>query len=611
MQQIRILPENLCNKIAAGEVVERPASVVKELVENAIDAGADEVLVDIEAGGKKMIRIQDNGCGMSKDDTFLALERHATSKIASDDDLFRLTTLGFRGEALPSIAAVSRLLLQSRDQQSDSGWRIKVSGGKVEQAEATGMPVGTSVEVRNLFFNTPARRKFLRRDQTEIGHIGDVVSRQALARPEIRFRLAHNGRVLIDALKTEKIEERVAAILGREAVREMVPATCERHDLALHGLLSRPLYNRSATSAIYTYINGRFIRDRVVQHAVLDGYRNLMLKGRYPVVVLFLDLPPDQVDVNVHPTKHEVRFREQSRVHDFIASAVREALRPSVSSSETRDVDDEAVDQQAPPFEPGVEKVDKVDPRPSRPLFEPSAVKEPQADYSLPLSPAPKERQTTEPYRTEPKRPTPFPLPSDAAADGSFGRMQVIGQFRESYLVCQDGDSLVLIDQHAAHERVGFERLRQQFYGDGIEKQSLLFPVVLEFDFREATELKQRAERFSSLGFDIEEFGGNSFVLKAVPQLLKDSEAEKLVRDVASELSELGESSRVEDTFDHLLATMACHSVIRANQKLGLDQMRALLQALDTVDFGAHCPHGRPVMQRLSLVEIERMFRRG
>ncbi len=600
MNRIKILSENLCNKIAAGEVVERPASVVKELVENCLDAGADEILVDVEAGGKKLIRVVDNGCGMSRDDTFLSIERHATSKIATDSDLFNLTTLGFRGEALPSIASVSRLSLQSRDPGSEAGWHIRANGGAIESAEAIGMPIGTTIEVRNLFFNTPARRKFLRSEQTEIGHIGDVISRQALARPEVRFRLNHNGRTLIDALKADQLEGRAAAILGRETLREMTPIMQEVENFALHGLLSRPSCSRSATTAIYTYINGRYIRDRVVQHAVMEGYRNLLMKGRYPVVVLFLDLPPDMVDVNVHPTKHEVRFREQSQVHDFIAAAIRAALRPAVSVAEG-----------VPRFDipSPISVADDHPVRPDaaggHPAYEnDSSVRENVAGYQ-PLVPA-------VPVMSRGGLPeqSPFRLPEPTQAAGPAGSMQVIGQFRDSYILCQDGDTLVLVDQHAAHERVSFERLRAQFYGEGVLRQSLLFPIVVDFDFREAAVLAQRLERFEHLGFELEPFGGNSFALKAVPQLLKDSEAESLVRDVASELAELGESARLEDAFDHLLATMACHSVIRANQRLSREEMQSLLREIDSVDFNAHCPHGRPVMQRLTLADIERLFKR-
>ncbi|MFO7983627.1 MAG: DNA mismatch repair endonuclease MutL, partial [Desulfuromonadales bacterium] len=337
-QNIHVLPENLCNKIAAGEVVERPASVVKELLENAIDAGATDILVEVESGGKRLIRIVDNGIGMSQDDAFLALERHATSKVRNEEDLFAVSTLGFRGEALPSIASVSRLRLRTRSEESETGWEIYAEGGSIRKAGEIGAPCGTMIEVRNLFFNTPARRKFMRRDQTEMGHVADVVTRQALACRHIRFRLVHGDRTLIEAHPEESLEARVATILGRPLIREMRRVD-ERDgaDLGLRGLVSQPAQTRSAPSHIYTFINGRYIRDRVVQHAVMEGYRNLLMKGRYPLAVLFIDIDPALVDVNVHPTKQEVRFRDQRLIHDFISSAVRRNLRDSSWLGDRRD----------------------------------------------------------------------------------------------------------------------------------------------------------------------------------------------------------------------------------------------------------------------------------
>lgn len=587
--KVHILPEKLCNKIAAGEVVERPASVVKELIENAIDAGADEILLDIEAGGRKLIRIRDNGMGMSREDAFLSLERHATSKIADDEDLFRLTTLGFRGEALPSIAAVSRFVLQTRDRMSDDGFRIRVAGGNVDHAEAVGTTVGTDVEVRNLFFNTPARRKFLRTEQTEVGHIGDVVTRQAMARPEIRFRLSHNGRVLIDAYSVSRLEERVAALLGRKAATGMRSMMVTDGDLALHGMIGEPNLSRASTAAIYSYINGRYVRDRVVQHAIMHGYRTLLPKGRYPVAVLFLDLPPELVDVNVHPSKHEVRFRDQRAVHDFIVSAIRNVLRGETDASPT-----------ATTFEP--ESITPEKPYAHSPI---------SVQESLPVYRSSLAQVTGYSDDDATGQATPFVLPvKEVAPSGSFSSLTVIGQFHSSYLVCQDRDELVLIDQHAAHERIGFERLRQQFHAQGIARQELLFPVVMEYDFKEAAQLAQNLDEFARFGFDVEPFGGNAFVLKAIPQLMDGAEAEQLVRDVAAELGALGESGLIEEALEHILMTMACHGSVRANQPLSTPQMVALLNDLDQVDFSGHCPHGRPVIQRITLGDIERMFKR-
>jgi len=612
MPHVRILPESLCNKIAAVEVVERPASVVKELLENAIDAGADEILIDIEAGGRNRIQVQDNGCGMGREDAFLALERHATSKIADDIDLFRLTTLGFRGEALPSIAAVSRFTLESRDAASEEGWRIRVAGGAVEKAEGVGVPVGTRIEVRNLFFNTPARRKFLRSEQTELGHIGEVVSRQAMARPDIRFRLTHNSRVLVDAYRVERLEERVGALLGRPTVADLVALNYEAGDLALHGLIGVPTLHRATSGAIYTYINGRYVRDRIVQHAVMDGYRSLLARGRYPVAILFLDLPPELVDVNVHPSKHEVRFREQQAVHGFIVRSLQETLRRlhaeplpastlSVGAPEATPPATETPSEETPPvtstrltalLPPAVAATHRsLD---TQPFAQPHLAESP-VDYG----------------RLEAVSKRPAAVSTVTSVVGRFASMTILGQYRHSYLLCQEGDDLVLIDQHAAHERIGYERLKAQFYGNGIVCQGLLFPQVLEFDFRAAAQIAEQLEELARFGFDLEDFGGNAYALKGVPQLLSEAEAATLLRDVSAELASLGASSRIEEHFDQLLMTMACHGAVRANQPLGLSQMRALLVDLDQVDFGGHCPHGRPVVHRFTLAEVERLFKRG
>ncbi|MDH3454949.1 MAG: DNA mismatch repair endonuclease MutL, partial [Desulfuromonadales bacterium] len=325
--RIQILPENLANQIAAGEVVERPASVVKELVENSIDALASEIFVDIEQGGKTLVRVTDNGQGMKKDDAFLSLERHATSKVKCAEDLFALHTMGFRGEALPAIASVSRLRLTTRSADDEAGWQIYAEAGTIRQADAAGVAPGTVVEVRNLFFNTPGRRKFLRKEETEFGHIADVVSRLALSRPDIHFRLSHNGRSYLEAYRHNRLEERAAALLGRNVAGGLLPVEADSgNGEMLVGLLGSPGISRSTTGQVYTYVNGRFVRDRVVQHAIIEAYRSLLEKRRYPIAVLFIDMPPEMVDVNVHPTKHEVRFRNQQQVHDFIVAALRERL---------------------------------------------------------------------------------------------------------------------------------------------------------------------------------------------------------------------------------------------------------------------------------------------
>lgn len=599
-ERIRILPEKLCNQIAAGEVIERPASVVKELVENALDAGAEKIVVEIEAGGKRLIRVTDNGCGMTREDAFLCVERHATSKLRSEADLFRLHTLGFRGEALPSIAAISRFRLRTREAEALEGWELQMEGGVLRHAGAVGMPAGTQVEIRNLFFNTPARRKFLRRDETEAGHVTDMLSRLALARPRVQFQLLHNGRPQLDLNPQRRLEERVAGLLGPSILKGLRPVEGKQGELRLFGLISHASLNRSTTANQFTFINGRYIRDRLVQHAVRTGYAHLMPKGRYPVLVLFLEVPAEQVDVNVHPTKHEVRFRNQSDVHDFIVETLKQALRPSTTSLAERTF------ESRPHTAPDNETV-------SSPLLLSSAdnvatrlegvVKEPADAFRRPLYPG--EEGKKPPQESFSAVKTIFPSP------GYYSGLRVIGQFHESYILCQDVDSLILIDQHAAHERIGFEELRAQYRRCAVERQGLLFPMVVDFDHSQAAVLEENVELLEDFGFDLERFGGNSFILKGVPRILAEAEAEALLRDVAAELISFNSSSLMEERVEQLLILMACHRVIRANQQLTAQEVAYLLKELDSVDFNSHCPHGRPVVRQLSLAEIERMFKRS
>jgi DNA mismatch repair protein MutL len=587
---IHLLPENLCNQIAAGEVVERPASVVKELVENSLDAHATRITIEIEGGGGRLIRVSDDGDGMGKDDVFLCLERHATSKISSSADLFRLQTLGFRGEALPSIAAVSRLTVRSQTAIAPEGWELYVEAGTVKKAGAIGLPTGTTIEVRDLFFNTPARRKFLRKEETEFGHIAELVTRLALCSPEVQFQLVHNQRTILNAPRQHRLEERIATLLGRPLLADLVKVdrTEPSAGLALQGLISHPHLHRSSSAAIYTYINGRYVRDRVVQHAILDGLRHLFPRGRYPVAVLFLAIPGAAVDVNVHPTKHEVRFSQQALVHDFIAGAVKEALRPGIESV---GCERPAVDGNYGDSESYRETV-------TLPVAAPvSVLVAPKVAEALQVSEAA----------------APWPPAVAAPFAGSyFSALRIIGQFRASYIVAEDDDHLLLIDQHAAHERIGFERLRREFHGGAVARQGLLFPQIIEFDFKETALFTEYLQPLHRLGFELEPFGPRTFALKAVPQLLAGRDHfDQLLHDLASDLGELGVSRRIEDALDSFLLLISCHGMVRARQKLTPVEMTALLNDLDGIDFNAHCPHGRPVYSRLSDVEIARLFRRS
>lgn len=626
-QKIHILPESLCNQIAAGEVVERPASVVKELVENALDAGASRIQVDVENGGKRLIRVTDNGCGMSREDAFLCLERHATSKVRAEQDLFRLTTLGFRGEALPSIAAVSRFALRTRLAEDVEGWELVVEGGTVKRSSAAGVPPGTIIEIRNLFFNTPARRKFLRRDETELGHIGETLTRLALSCPEVCFRFMHNGRMLWEVNRQKSLVERAAELLGREAVRDMLPVERQGPEgMRLHGLISSPRLNRSGLGGMFTFINGRFIRDKVVQHALADGYRNLLAKGRHPVLVLFLEIDPSQVDVNVHPTKHEVRFRQQALVHDFIVKALRDHLQQVPTSA-----------MPAPgnsPFTvPARENAASVKPDETKPALAdtPAAFSagEGSSRSDVPYPPASQVTETTDSYDAHDSgvegASTAPPLseeglfsvtadvrPSEQTENsGFFASLRLIGQYQNSYLVCQSEKDLILIDQHAAHERIGFEHLRKQYLAGSIERQLLLFPLVLEFDFRLGRIVEEQRDSLFRLGFALENFGGNAFALKELPRMLKEADAERLVRDVVDEFAAIGRSQAVEIELERILLKMACHAMVRAHQRLSFDEMQALLDELDKTPFSSNCPHGRPTFLRWSLGELERLFKRA
>ena len=589
---IHLLPENLCNQIAAGEVVERPASVVKELVENSLDAHATQITIEIEGGGGRLIRVSDDGDGMGKDDVFLCLERHATSKIASSADLFRLQTLGFRGEALPSIAAVSRLTVRSQTATAPEGWELYVEGGTVKKAGAIGLPAGTTIEVRDLFFNTPARRKFLRKEETEFGHIAELVTRLALCSPEVQFQLVHNQRTILNAPRQHRLEERIATLLGRPLLAELVKVdrTEPGAGLALQGLISHPNLHRSSSAAIYTYINGRYVRDRVVQHAILDGLRHLFPRGRYPVAVLFLAIPGASVDVNVHPTKHEVRFSQQALVHDFIAGAVKEALRPGI---ESLGCERPTVDRNYGSSESYGETVTLP-------------VAEPVSAFVAPMTgDVPQVSEPVVVWSSQPAVVAPF-------AGSYFSSLRIIGQFRASYIVAEDDDHLLLIDQHAAHERIGFERLRREFHGGAVARQGLLFPQIMEFDFKETALLTEYLQPLHRLGFELEPFGPRTFALKAVPQLLAGRDNfSQLLHDLAGDLGELGVSRRIEDALDSFLLLISCHGMVRARQKLTPAEMAALLNDLDGIDFNAHCPHGRPVYSRLSDAEIARLFRRS
>lgn len=590
--RIHLLPVQLANQIAAGEVVERPSSVVKELLENSLDAGANRVELDIEQGGAKLIRLRDDGHGIHRDDLALALSRHATSKIRSFDDLVGVRSLGFRGEALPSISSVSRLTLTSRAADVDRGWQLGNEGGG-EPAPAA-HPVGTTVEVRDLFFNTPARRKFLRAERTEFGHLEEVVKRIALSRFEVAVQLRHDGRVihnLAPATAERDRARRVAQLCGEHFIANAVAVEFEVGALRLWGWIGLPAFSRGQSDLQYFYVNGRMVRDKLVTHAVRQAYQDVLYHGRHPAFVLYLGLPPEDVDVNVHPTKHEVRFREGRRVHDFLFRGLHDAL------AQLRPGSDSPLPEALPPIL-GVSSAahPPSSPRPASQSAIPLQVREQIAAYGA-LHPAPAAGE------------------SDVAlADG--GREEhplgyAIGQLHGVYILAENREGLVLVDMHAAHERIAYERLKCAYAEGGIVSQPLLVPVSLKVTEGEAAVAEQHRELFQALGFELDRLAPGSLAIRRIPALLRDADVAQLVRDVLADLHAHGASTRVQEHLNEILATVACHGAVRANRKLTIPEMNALLRDMERTERSGQCNHGRPTWVRLRMEELDKLFLRG
>lgn len=573
--KIQILSDEMASRIAAGEVVERPASVVKELIENSLDAGASEISVWIEKSGTSLIRVVDNGEGMAPDDLALAVERHSTSKLKEENDLFHIETLGFRGEALPSIASVSRMEIISRPPTSAIGHRLRVEGGKKEEMQAAAAALGTSIEIRDIFFNTPARRKFLKSFATELSHICDAVNRMALAYPEVHFRLFHDGRPLGDYVPVRDGKDRLQQVFGRDIVRDLIPLCSDGGPVAVAGYLSAAPASFPNTRYLMTFVNRRYVRDKVISHAVLQGYEGLLMKGQYPAVVLFLGVPFSDVDVNVHPAKFEVHFRRQSEVHEAVARAVRASLKRAAKDPSGN-----------------------VAPIETPTVF---AVGEPALGYTARLM-----AQDRSPLRDN-----VFSMrAAEAVPEGYFSSMTVLGQILGCYLVCASSEGLALIDQHAAHERVAYEKLRREMAAGEVIKQNLLIPQTVQLSAGELMLLERELPQLAQAGFILEPFGPDAYAITAVPALLPEGDYRPVVRQWVAELAEVDRSQSFHQHLDERLATIACHSVIRANRKLAMDEMRALLRALDQIEFATQCPHGRPVLFEFSRADLEKMFRR-
>jgi DNA mismatch repair protein MutL len=614
MTRIRVLPESVANRIAAGEVIERPASVVKELVENALDAGASSIRVEVEGGGRHSVIVTDDGCGMSRDDALLAFERHATSKLRTADDLLAIATLGFRGEALPSIAAVSRLVLETRAAEENEGTRVEWAGGKLIAVRPAGLPVGTRVTVSDLFYCVPARRKFLKSDSVELGHIASLVTHYALAYPERHFELRTPTQQLIHAPAAASAAERVYQLFGRQMLEELIeipeqsaplapPTDTEPTDsaatLTLRGFVSRPQVHRTNRNNIYTFVNRRLVRDRLMLHALMEAYRNLIPEGTFPVALLFLELPPEAVDVNVHPAKIEVRFRQPQRVHDFIRDALRTALAAGRAIA-TFPVTAEPRAPVAPPSTPAA-----VSGAP-----EPLHLTQPEAPpASLPFPPTtPIELPTATPASPFGAAAPPVPAKPDAS---TIATLRPLGQMNNSFIVAVNAEGLWLIDQHVAHERVLFERHLEARRRGSLAGQRLLMPLVLELQPRQLAIFDQVAEELRANGFDVEPIGPRSVAVRAAPAGVPGSEVEKLLLEILDEIEQEHRSVSLETVQAKIAASTACHAAIKANQPLDQQKMQWLLAELATAEHPMSCPHGRPVLLRYSLREIERAFGRS
>jgi DNA mismatch repair protein MutL len=685
MGKIHVLAERVANQIAAGEVVERPASVVKELLENALDAGSTRIRIQVEAGGKKLIQITDNGCGMVRDDALLAFERHATSKIKDTDDLLSISTLGFRGEALPSIASVARLHLETRAEEEAAGTLLESNGGKIIRVEAAGLPLGTSITVRDLFFNTPARKKFLRSESTELSHIASLVTHYALAHPEKHFELHSATNALLVAPPVAGHRERVYQVFGRETLDQLIPLAAmqplERiglpqpppwrrgalsskleegpsgqpaadtrtgvsapHDFGevrLHGFVSKPEIQKLNRNSIFIFVNGRLIRDRLIQHGVIEAYRNILPPTVFPVVLLFIEMPTAEVDVNVHPSKTEVRFRQQTVIHDFVRESVRAALmkarpvpqflreigaqpsaRPGLTSPGLAN----------PPFADGSRSGDDLERAPGGDLSEPVAA----GGFALqaPTIPATsahlefeggiaieanaavclaRDPRTTLDEQTIPDHGCAPPIPQEPHSVPtleSLRTLRPLGQIRNSFILAVNEDGLWIIDQHVAHERVLFERVLRQRQMQQVESQRLLMPLVIELTPAQQAIFSDIAEELARNGFEAEPFGARSVAVKVAPAGVDATQIEHMMNEIFEQLTREDQALNLEAVRTRIAASIACHAAIKVNMPLEQNKMEWLLAELAKTEHPMTCPHGRPVVLRYSMQDIQKAFKR-
>jgi DNA mismatch repair protein MutL len=671
MGRIQVLSETVANQIAAGEVVERPASVVKEMLENSLDAGATRIKISIEAGGKKLIQISDNGCGMVRDDAMLAFERHATSKIKKAEDLLCISTLGFRGEALPSIASVSRLRLETRAPEEPAGTVVEINGGKIARVEEAGLPPGTSITVRDLFFNVPARKKFLKSESTELSHIASLVTHYALAHPDKHFELHSAANAILVAPPVGGHSERVYQVFGREILDQLIPVAAQQAlervglpqpppwrrkeqddedsipkdpgEMRIHGFVSKPEIQKLNRNSIFVFVNGRLIRDRLVQHGLTEAYRNIMPPTVYPVVLLFLELPAAEVDVNVHPSKTEVRFRQQSAIHDFVRDTARaalmkarpvpqfvseigaratagQALTPGAaweSSLQGSGIVSESGIQQEGQHEGFMLRSQAQPLMPARLQFDGSIAVEGNAAIPvargmehLPINP-----DFSETARNIDTVPDHGCAPALEVGDeeptlSSLATLKPLGQIRNSFILAVNEDGLWIVDQHVAHERVLFERVLKQRAAQKPESQRLLMPIVLELSPAQQAVFREISEELQHNGFEAEPFGARSVAVKVAPAGIEASAVERMLHELLDQFSREEQSLNLEKIRTRIAASIACHAAIKVNMPLEQNKMEWLLSELAKTDHPMSCPHGRPVVLRYSVKDIQKAFKR-
>ena len=671
MARIHVLSETVANQIAAGEVVERPASVVKEMLENSLDAGATRIKISIEAGGKKLIQISDNGCGMVRDDAMLAFERHATSKIKKAEDLLCISTLGFRGEALPSIASVSRLRLETRAPEEPAGTVVEINGGKIARVEEAGLPPGTSITVRDLFFNVPARKKFLKSESTELSHIASLVTHYVLAHPDKHFELHSAANAMLVAPPVGGHSERVYQVFGREILDQLIPVAAQQAlermglpqpppwrrkeqddddsipkdpgEMRIHGFVSKPEIQKLNRNSIFVFVNGRLIRDRLVQHALTEAYRNIMPPTVYPVVLLFLELPAAEVDVNVHPSKTEVRFRQQSAIHDFVRDTARaalmkarpvpqfvseisaratagQALTPGAaweSSSQGRGSVAESEIPQDGPHEGFTLRSQALPLMPAHLQFDGSIAVEGNAAIPvargmehLPINPDFSE--TARNIDTVPDHgcAPALEVGNEEPTLSSLTTLKPLGQIRNSFILAVNEDGLWIVDQHVAHERVLFERVLKQRAAQKPESQRLLMPIVLELSPAQQAVFREISEELQHNGFEAEPFGARSVAVKVAPAGIEASAVERMLHELLDQFSREEQSLNLEKIRTRIAASIACHAAIKVNMPLEQNKMEWLLSELAKTDHPMSCPHGRPVVLRYSVKDIQKAFKR-